>query len=305
MIIVAFTIFVTVIKGYKRIELCKQVNEAQAYQFQEKNKGAKLRSEVFDADSDTIIVDNSANCKIWRHEKNFVQNTYVKFDPKKACGVTSLVGNGSPVGIGDLNLGWRDNNGHNHKFLKPKVFHIPDSPVNISGLSAISKAIGDFQKKGTRINLSGLDSVFTWDDGKYSKTFTHSEANIPEMTVNDGYAAFHRFCDFIQKINPVAATQCYHTRVPPKNKIGIEATYDYGEEVIYKNADHVERGVIEIIAVDGTNKNVLYDLKFRDDRRITTNKDHVFATDETDVSILPNDAEDFVHQAKYLTAEEL
>ena len=124
------------------------------------------------------------------------------------------------------------------------------------------------------------------------------------MTVNNGYAVFHCFCHFIQKINPVAEMQCYHTCVPPKNKIGNEATYDYGEEVIYKNADHVERGVIQNIAVDGTNKNILYDIKFCDDCRITTNNDHVLATDETDVSILPHNA-DFVQQAKCLMVEEL
>ena len=44
MMIAAFTIFVTVMKGHKKNKLCKQVNEAQAYQSQDKNKGAKSRS---------------------------------------------------------------------------------------------------------------------------------------------------------------------------------------------------------------------------------------------------------------------
>jgi len=82
-----------------------------------------LRSEVFDGDSDTIITE--------LHEKNFVSSSYVTLDPKDACGVSSAVGSGSPVGIGDLNIGRNDDLGKYNKFVIKKVFHIPDSPVNI------------------------------------------------------------------------------------------------------------------------------------------------------------------------------
>ena len=85
--------------------------------------------------------------------------TYVKLDPRKNCSVTSAVGNGSPIALEDLNIEWRDDNGNYHNFLIPIVFHIPDSPVNILDLSAFSKAKGDFQNKGTRINSSGF--IFT------------------------------------------------------------------------------------------------------------------------------------------------
>ena len=70
------------------------------------------------------------------------------------------MGKGSPVGVGDLNIGWRDDFGKYHGFMIPKVFHIPTSPVDILGVSAFSQAIGNYHKKGTGINSSGQDSIF-------------------------------------------------------------------------------------------------------------------------------------------------
>ena len=74
--------------------------------------------------------------------------------------MSSAVGNATPVGVGDLNIGWRDDFGKYHGFVIPKVLHIPTSPVNILGVSAFSQAIGDYQQKGIRINSSGQDSIF-------------------------------------------------------------------------------------------------------------------------------------------------
>ena len=86
---------------------------------------------------------------------------------------------------------------------------------------------------------------------------------------------------------------------------GKEANYDCGEEVIYKNTDHIEKGVIEKVDIDKKTKDFIYDIEFRDDRKITTSRDHVMAVDETDVSILPSEAKDFIYNAKCLTREEI
>ena len=126
---------------------------------------------------------------------------------------------------------------------------------------------------------------------------------MPEMIVNDGYSSFHRFCNFIEKINPINQ-QCYHTKVPRTTflKNGI---YEHGEEVVYKNEDHIKKGIIENVHRDSMTNELLYEIKFRDDRRITSAKDNLMASDETDISILPNEASDFVKQAKCLTADEI
>ena len=303
LIVASFTILLTVWQGYKRIVKVSAFQKAnkKVFQSQQKGNGAKLRSEVFDGDSDTIIVDNSANCIIWRQKKNFDSKSYVLLSPKEACGVSSAVGEGKPVGIGTLNIGWNDDSGKFHKFAIPRVFHIPDSPVNILGVSAFSKAIGDFDSKGTRINSSGQDSVFSWDNQKFQRTFTHSDSNMPEMTVNDGYAAFYRFCNFLENMGSANKT-CYHTHRKLQKDSNI---YGCGEEVIYKNEDHVEKGIIEKVIHDADKNAMIYDVKFRDDRKIKAMEDNLLAADETDVSILPDDAQDFVHQSKCLTLDEI
>ena len=90
--------FTTVRYGYKCIlqkkAAMKVDQKHQVFQLQSVENGAKLRSEVFDSDSDTIIVDNSANCIIWRHKKNFVPESYVAIALNEAFGVTSAVRKG-------------------------------------------------------------------------------------------------------------------------------------------------------------------------------------------------------------------
>ena len=134
-ILATVAVFVTMWIAQKNI--CSNKNKctldcgSKAFLSSKNKKGANLRSEVFDGDSDTIIVDNSANCVIWKHKKNFVPETYVALDKNNMIGVASAVGSGVPIAIGDLNIGRRDDNGQYHKFVIQKVFHIPDSPVNI------------------------------------------------------------------------------------------------------------------------------------------------------------------------------
>jgi len=86
---------------------------------------------------------------------------------------------------------------------------VPDSPVNILGLSCFSKIMGDYKSKGTRINSSGQDSIFTWDHGKYKRTFVHSDSNMPALPINNGFSTFNKFCNFVESIHPMR-NQCYH-----------------------------------------------------------------------------------------------
>ena len=308
MFLIAFgSMFATVSYGYKCILQKKaainNVKEKQVFQSQHARNDAKLRSEVFDEDSDTIIVDNSANCIIWRHKKNVVPESYVAIKSDEACGVSSAVGNGQPKGVSDLNIGWKDDDGKFHSFVKPKVFHIPKSPVNILGVSAFLKAIGDFDRKGTRINSSGQDSIFSWNNGQFYKMFTHSLSDMPEMTVNDGYAAFHRFCNFIESMYPLNR-QCYHTK-SHQNKKSTCQLYDCREEIMYKNEDHLEKGIIEGIQIDNSSNKILYDVKFQDDRKVQALEDNILTSDESDLSILPNDTKEFINIAKCLTEDEV
>ena len=278
-----------------------QIN-ASVYQSLQ-NESLESRAESFDADSSTIIVDNAANCIIWRDKRNFVPGTYVKLDSSMESGIATAVGSGSPVGIGHLRIGWKDDLGTYREYVIKNVYHVPDSPVNILGISAFSRSLEDYDSKGTRVTSSGKESIFVWDNLQYTKTFSHSEANMPEMTVNEGFSKFHRLCNFLDARCPISA-QCYHTykRNPCEDAL---VPYNVGEEVLYKRGDHVETAIVDKISFQKDKLSPMVDVRFRDDRKETAHVDNILSSDETDVSIVPTTDKDYAEQTKCLTYNEI
>jgi len=82
-------------------------------------------------------------------------------------------------------------------------------------------------------------------------------------------------------------------------------TYRCGEEVLYKNKDHVKKGVSVKVQQGKKSNNVIYNTKFRDNRRVMALEDIITSNDETHVSILLEKAQDFVNNSKCLTVEEV
>ena len=311
LLLAAVSVLYSVNIGIRRIYKAKKKQNKQKSQSPFKayrssqNSSAFMRSEIFDGDADTIIVDNSANCIIWRNKRHFEPSTYRKLNENNKMNIETASGDGNPVGIGDLNIGWYDDNGKYHSFILKDVFHIPTSPVNVLGLSAFSKSIGDYNSKGTRIDSSGQESIFTWDNRKFQRSFSHSDSNMPELSVNDGYAKYHRFCNFVEAIQPLAK-QCYHVANKTKDLNMIHnIPYTIGEEIIYKNCDHVEKGVIEAIKSNPETKAPIFEIKFRGGRRIESKMDTLAALDDSDITNLPYTSEDFIEHARCLNKDEL
>jgi len=270
----------------------------QCYKTSQNSKDAEL----FDSDADTVMIDNAANCIVWKSRNAFLDTTYTSLERFQTPMIDTAAGAGNPTGIGQVPISWFDDNGIQHKFILNDVYHIPDSPVNILGISAFSKILGDYEAKGTRINSSSLDSIFTWDHGKFQRTFANSNANMPELEVNGGYSKFHRFCNFVDKIQPIKK-QCYHVQC---NKIKDLQLYDVGEEVLYKNNDHLEKGVIEKVTVNKEkHKQKQYHVRFRDNRHVIASFDNLQAQNETDVATVPITNEDYANEVKCLTQHEL
>ena len=273
----------------------------------------KLKSELFDSDSETAIMDNSANCIIMKRKSSFIPSTYIEIDPNKFYGITTAIGTGNPVGIGDVKIGWHDDMGKYHNFVLKDAFHIPDSAVNVIGISELSKNIGDFKSKGTRIDSSGQDSILTWDNKQFMRSFIHSESCLPEMPINDGYSKFHRLCNLIDKIHPVDR-QCYHNDfrrrrdavrpIPPKEVLQ-SCPYDVGEEVLYKNKDHVEKGIIEGIKLLDYSNTPEITVKFRDTRKATAHPDQISTSEETDAADIPISPQEFLENAIHLSEDDL
>ena len=216
--------------------------------------------------------------------------------------IDTAAGQGTAIGVGDINISWHDDLGKLHHFVLKDVFHIPDSPVNILGISAFSKIIGDYESKGTRINSSGQDSIFTWNNGRFQRTFEHLDVNMPALPVNTGFLKFHKFCNFVESINPIKA-QCYHVAKTPKTLDRL--LYYIGEEVMYHNAAHVEKGIIENITYNGDMKIPTYHIKFKDNREVRSPAEMLKSTDKTDMATIPINPKDFVENSKMLTVEEL
>ena len=57
--------------------------------------------------------------------------------------------------------------------------------------------------------------------------------------------------------------------------------------------------------LDKSTNRILYDVKFRDDRKVQAMVDNILAPDETDLSILPTNVKEFIQHAKCLTQEDV
>ena len=133
------------------------------------------------------------------------------------------------------------------------------------------------------------------------------------MAVNDGYSNFYLFCYFIDNIQPID-TQCYHTAHPLRQSQQLiypasdlpsrEDPYSIGGEVLYKDDDHIEHGIIKRVSL-GPDKLTMYEIKFKDNHTATATPSQLTAPDETEMAEIPTSPEDFIHNAKFLDATEL
>ena len=62
----------------------------------------------FDSDSEVIIVDNSANCLVWKDRSNFIPETYVTLSKSTSLTFDTAAGTGNAVGVGDLAIFWEN-----------------------------------------------------------------------------------------------------------------------------------------------------------------------------------------------------
>ena len=82
--------------------------------------------------------------------------------------------------------------------------------------------------------------------------------------------------------------------------------YNIGEKIIYKNNDHIEKGVIEDIAINSNQSKFLVHVKFSGNRKVTANLDQIISQDESDVATIPfTSPAEYMEQVKCLNEEEL
>ena len=115
---------------------------------------------------------------------------------------------------------------------------------------------------------------------------------MPALPVNEGYYMFHNFCDFVERM-VLNSLQCYHEKNWSK-KIN-QILFGVGEDVIYQNLDHVEKGIIERITYENKLQIPHFHIKFKDNRvvKIHANNLH-YQTLENDFATLPITLTDFL-----------
>ena len=114
-------------------------------------------------------------------------------------GVETIGGKGHrPSGIGTVRWTWRDDLGKAHEYLIEDVLFFPESPINILSVTCFAKQLNDLT--GTGIDTKQLQSHFYWDCGKYSLTIRHPPLNLPEISINEGFALSTVFRAMVSRV---------------------------------------------------------------------------------------------------------
>ncbi len=156
----------------------------------------------FDSDATSVICDNSANVHVCNDRNMFVGD----IQPLQSHAVATIGGNTNVAsGIGNVKWRWKDDTGHEHSYLIHNVLFFPESPINILSITEFANQLND--DSGTGITTYRRESVFFWDNRKFSRTIVHPASNLPEMAINDGFA-LHSF--WTKLIGRRVSTSKYH-----------------------------------------------------------------------------------------------
>ena len=136
-----------------------------------------------DTDLSTMVCDNSANVHICNQRNMFVGDIRTVSNQQ----VATIGGKGhQPSGIGTVKWIWRDNFGKSHEYLVDDVLFFPQSPINILSVTCFARQLDDLT--GTGIDTKQLRYRFYWDSNKFSLTIQHPPSNLPEISINEGFA---------------------------------------------------------------------------------------------------------------------
>ena len=101
-------------------------------------------------------------------------------------------------GIGTVRWIWRDNSGKSHEYLVKDALFFPQSPINILSVTCFAQQLNDLT--GTGIDTKQLTSCFYWDSRKYSLTIHHPPSNLPEISINEGFALSTMFRALVSRV---------------------------------------------------------------------------------------------------------
>ena len=132
-------------------------------------------------DNDTVIVDNSVTVHVCNGKSYFS-------GPLRSVGSVIRTIDQKPVKItqmGSVEWSWKDDSGDKHTYILHDVAYFPSAPVNLLSLTCFAKQLAD--PEGTRIDTGLVNSIFTWDNGQYTRTIYHPITRLAELPINESF----------------------------------------------------------------------------------------------------------------------
>ena len=149
----------------------------------------------YDTDYATMVCDNSVNVHIC-NKRNMIVGEIRKCTNE---GVPTIGGKGhQPSGIGTVCWIWRDDSGKSHEYLVKNALFSPQSPINIIIVTCFARQLNDLT--GTGIDTKQLTYCFYWDSSKYSLMIHHPPSNLPEISINEGFALSTMFRALVSRV---------------------------------------------------------------------------------------------------------
>lgn len=259
-------------------------------------------------------MDNAANTHVCRDKSLFVgelRDSDVSLDT--ATGV-----NGPRMKLGSIKVAWSDDAGVTHDYTLHDVIYNPKSPFNILSVGRLGAQFGktnaDCDDDGTYIKSSANFSTFTWDHGKFTRTFPHSGEGLPEMPVNVGNSCYHSFCSRIKRVYDDSVSHAFATAVVdyepdeldlPAHDNDDDQDFRPGDDIYYKQGDgnnHQGRYIKSI----SNNGAMLHEIRLETGDTITTSAAHLSHLDQPDVTNIPIDIPTYCKEVeKGLTKEDV
>ena len=91
-----------------------------------------------------------------------------------------------------------------HECIINDVFHVPNSPVNLVGVTKFGKQIEPKDEEfpeGTNMQTFTNHSVFTWDRGQFKRTLIHPPCSMPTIFMNNRFQKLEALCTVLEKVD--------------------------------------------------------------------------------------------------------
>ncbi len=267
---------------------------------------------LFDTDGLTFVMDNSANTHVCRDKLLFVGDlraSNISLD-------TANGANGPQLQLGTIKVSWQDDNGDSHEYELDDVIFNPKSPFNIISIGRLGQQFGKSDlpptsdDNGTFIRSSANFSTFTWDHGRFTRTFSHSSDGLPELPVNVGTSIYQTFCTKIRRIYDDSVSYAFATAVIEYDEDEIDPRqpdhdFEFGADVYYRDGNGNNSPAKYLKPVD-KNGATLHKIRLEDGDLVETPAAHLTHLEQPDLTNIPLDVDSYCQEIeKGLTKEDI